>query len=106
MERCRHSDSATVDIGLHLSARDITLEIKDAGRGMFPDILQAAREEGRGLGVGLRGMQATGGPIRNRIEWPRHHGARRAAARSRRTLRRSALTTTPGCREPRRASRE
>jgi hypothetical protein len=28
MERCRHSDSATVDIGLHLSARDINSKSK------------------------------------------------------------------------------
>jgi signal transduction histidine kinase len=35
---------------------------------MFPDILQAAREEGRGLGVGLRGMQGRVTQLGGRFE--------------------------------------
>jgi PAS domain S-box-containing protein len=53
----RHTKSATVDISLSLDSKSITLEIKDAGQGLPPEILAAARGEGFPLGVGLRGIR-------------------------------------------------
>jgi signal transduction histidine kinase len=47
--------SATVR--LSLSSGILELEVSDAGRGMPPKILEALREKGKELGVGLLGME-------------------------------------------------
>lgn len=53
----RHSKSATAEVSLSLSAQSVTLEIKDAGKGMPPQTLEAARGGGTGLvsGSGCEG---------------------------------------------------
>jgi signal transduction histidine kinase len=52
----RHSGSKTASVAIHRSPAEITLEVKDHGRGISSD-LQAKIALGVGSGVGLRGMR-------------------------------------------------
>src|SRR5437868_2155796 len=52
----RHSGSKTAFIGINRSSGEITLEVKDAGKGISSD-LQTKIASGKGSGVGLRGMR-------------------------------------------------
>lgn len=69
----RHSKSATAEVSLSLNDQSVTLEIKDAGKGMPPQTLEAARGGGwtRSRGRDARDEGAgysVGRTVRNRIE--------------------------------------
>jgi signal transduction histidine kinase len=53
----RHSGATEADIRILRSPGQMTLEVKDNGRGMQPDLLHRFRENGAGMGVGLISMQ-------------------------------------------------
>jgi len=52
----RHSGSATAEIRVRLEGGSLHLEIKDCGKGIPPNVLDASREALGTMGVGLRGM--------------------------------------------------
>ncbi|MCU1242123.1 MAG: domain S-box [Candidatus Acidoferrum typicum] len=52
----RHSGSSTAQIRLRVEEGLLLLEIKDSGKGMPPNILEAFRDTLGTMGVGLRGM--------------------------------------------------
>lgn len=53
----RHSHSDSVDIQLEFTAGEVTLQIRDHGQGMPPDLLERFRAKDKlGGGVGLRSM--------------------------------------------------
>jgi signal transduction histidine kinase len=53
----RHSGATEADIRISRSPGQVSLEVKDNGRGMQPEMLQRFRETGAGMGVGLISMQ-------------------------------------------------
>jgi signal transduction histidine kinase len=52
----RHSGSSTAHIRLRVEDGSLHLEIKDSGKGMAPNILEASHDTLGTIGVGLRGM--------------------------------------------------
>jgi len=52
----RHSGSSTAEILLQKKDGQLTLEVKDHGSGIKPELLTRSRETGAGLGIGLTGM--------------------------------------------------
>lgn len=52
----RHSESRTAQVEIERSAHEISVEVRDQGRGISPE-LQSRISTGAGAGVGLRGMQ-------------------------------------------------
>lgn len=52
----RHSGSATTHIRVHMENGSLTLQVKDAGKGIPANVLEASRDCLATLGVGLRGM--------------------------------------------------
>jgi signal transduction histidine kinase len=52
----RHSGSATAHIRACLECGSISLQVKDAGKGIPADVLESSRDGRATLGVGLRGM--------------------------------------------------
>jgi signal transduction histidine kinase len=52
----RHSGSPTAHISVRLERDSLLLEIKDSGKGLPPNVLEASREAPGSMGVGLRGM--------------------------------------------------
>ena len=52
----RHSGSPTAHISVRLEGDSLVLEIKDSGKGIPPNVLEASREALGTMGVGLRGM--------------------------------------------------
>lgn len=63
----RHSGSPSATIRLDLSPEEITLEIKDVGRGILPENRMRAIS-GRSPGVGIRGMQERIAQLGGKIE--------------------------------------
>ena len=53
----RHSGSLAADIRLEYDAESVTLEVRDYGRGIRPEVLNRFREAGTDVGVGLAGMR-------------------------------------------------
>jgi signal transduction histidine kinase len=53
----RHAESPRVEVQLYVDAENVTLAIRDYGRGIPPDVLQLLRKGGSNLGVGLAGMR-------------------------------------------------
>jgi len=53
----RHSHTPSAEIKMEADAEQITIEIRDHGRGMPPYVLQQIDGEGLNLGVGLAGMR-------------------------------------------------
>jgi signal transduction histidine kinase len=53
----RHSGASEADILIRRSSGQVTLEVKDNGRGMEQAMLDRFRETGAGVGVGLMSMQ-------------------------------------------------
>jgi signal transduction histidine kinase len=53
----RHSGATEADIRISRSPGQVSLEVKDNGRGLQPEMLQRFRETGAGMGVGLISMQ-------------------------------------------------
>jgi PAS domain S-box-containing protein len=53
----RHSHTSSAEISVEADAEQVTLEIRDHGRGMPPEILEHIAGEGSSLGVGLAGMR-------------------------------------------------
>jgi PAS domain S-box-containing protein len=52
----RHSESRTVQVEIERSAHEISVEVRDQGKGI-PQEMQSRISSGLGVGVGLRGMQ-------------------------------------------------
>jgi PAS domain S-box-containing protein len=52
----RHSGSRTAQVEIERSAHEISVEVRDQGKGIAPE-LQSRIASGVGVGVGLRGMQ-------------------------------------------------
>jgi signal transduction histidine kinase len=52
----RHSGSATAHIRVHMEDVSLSLQVRDAGKGIPADVLEASRDCLATLGVGLRGM--------------------------------------------------
>lgn len=53
----RHSQAASAEIKVETDAEEISIEVRDHGRGMPNHILEQIRGEGTKLGVGLAGMR-------------------------------------------------
>jgi two-component system, NarL family, sensor kinase len=53
----RHSESKSAEISLKTAASQVTLEVKDHGRGIAPQHLQRMQADGIQSGVGLAGMR-------------------------------------------------
>jgi PAS domain S-box-containing protein len=53
----RHSHTSSAEISVDADAEQVTIEIRDHGRGMPPEILQQIERNGSKLGVGLAGMR-------------------------------------------------
>ena len=53
----RHSRASAAEISVEADAEQITIEVRDHGRGMPREILEQIEGEGSGLGVGLAGMR-------------------------------------------------
>jgi len=53
----RHSRAKSAQISVDLDAEQVTIEIRDHGRGMPPDIIRQIEAETSKLGVGLAGMR-------------------------------------------------
>jgi PAS domain S-box-containing protein len=52
----RHSGSSSAEISLALRNREVSLQVRDRGRGISPVILQRFQKSGTGAGVGLSGI--------------------------------------------------
>jgi PAS domain S-box-containing protein len=52
----RHAQSQSVDIAVELDTNNVTLAVRDYGKGMPPDMVQKVRS-GTGGGIGLSGMR-------------------------------------------------
>jgi signal transduction histidine kinase len=63
----RHSESASAYIVVNRLSREITLEIKDDGKGIPPEI-QSKISSGASSGVGLRGIRERIRPFGGRLE--------------------------------------
>ncbi len=53
----RHSGSPRADVALERTAREVTLRIRDYGKGISPELLERFRVSGSHTGVGLAGMR-------------------------------------------------
>lgn len=53
----RHSRATSAEIGVEADAEQITIEVRDHGRGMPPHIIEQIESQGSKLGVGLAGMR-------------------------------------------------
>ncbi len=53
----RHSRAKSAEISVEADAEQVTIEIRDHGRGVPPEILRQVEGEGTKLGVGLAGMR-------------------------------------------------
>jgi signal transduction histidine kinase len=53
----RHSGSSRAEIALKVFPNKVTLEVRDFGKGVPPEMLESFRTKGANLGVGLTGMQ-------------------------------------------------
>ncbi len=53
----RHSSSPKAEVSISLSARDVTLVVRDYGKGIPPETLDNFRSKGTHVGVGLAGMK-------------------------------------------------
>ena len=72
----RHSGSKIALVSIDRSPIEISLEVKDQGRGIPPD-LQAKIMSGEGSGVGLRGMQERIQQLGGRMELKSDHNGTR-----------------------------
>lgn len=52
----RHSGAAAAEILVTADAEEVTLEVKDNGHGISPELLSRFRATGEGMGVGLAGI--------------------------------------------------
>ena len=52
----RHSESSSAEISLALCNREVSLQVRDRGRGISPVMLQRFQKSGTGAGVGLSGI--------------------------------------------------
>jgi len=53
----RHSRARSAEISVETDAEQVTIEIRDSGRGVPPEVLRQIDGEGTKLGVGLAGMR-------------------------------------------------
>jgi signal transduction histidine kinase len=53
----RHSESKQADVSLAMSPNDVTMRIRDYGKGISPDLLRRFFATGAHVGVGLAGMR-------------------------------------------------
>lgn len=53
----RHSRTKSAEIGVDVDAEQVTIEVRDHGRGMPPHIIKQIENESSKLGVGLAGMR-------------------------------------------------
>jgi signal transduction histidine kinase len=53
----RHSGSARADVALTLLTDQVTLQVRDYGKGIAPELLSSFRTKGTNSGVGLAGMR-------------------------------------------------
>lgn len=53
----RHSGSSRADVSIEKTPREITLRIRDYGKGIAPEVLERFRASGSRVGVGLAGMR-------------------------------------------------
>jgi PAS domain S-box-containing protein len=53
----RHAHSQSVDVQMQVGAAEVTLDVRDHGKGIPPDLLERFRITGQGAGIGLVGMR-------------------------------------------------
>jgi two-component system, NarL family, sensor kinase len=53
----RYSGSSAVDIKVAVDAEEVSLSVRDYGRGMSTETLRKFRDHGSGVGIGLSGMR-------------------------------------------------
>jgi signal transduction histidine kinase len=75
----RHSGSPSALVAVHRSASEITMEVKDEGRGI-PEEIQAKISSGESSGVGLRGMRERARQFGGRLEVHSQVGGTRIVA--------------------------
>ena len=76
----RHSGSSRAGIRLVLNNGEITLEIRDRGKGLPPGILEDGSSSPAGLGVGIRGMRERLQQLGGRLEIETGSGGTRVIA--------------------------
>jgi len=54
----RYSESSRVDIQVRLDADEVSLQVRDYGRGIPAEVMRMFQEKGTGVGVGLAAMRA------------------------------------------------
>jgi len=64
----RHAHTSSVDIQLKLGADNITLQVKDYGKGMPAELLEQFRTNGTGGGIGLLSMRERISELSGRLE--------------------------------------
>jgi two-component system, NarL family, sensor kinase len=64
----RHSDSSSVDVRFSVNEREATLEVKDYGKGIDPELLQQFNRSGGGAGIGLARMRERVRELGGRLE--------------------------------------
>ncbi|HVB54929.1 MAG TPA: PAS domain-containing protein [Candidatus Acidoferrales bacterium] len=64
----RHSESPTAEIQLGIDDAEVSLKIKDHGRGIRAGLLQQFQKTGGGTGVGLSGMRERVNELGGRLE--------------------------------------
>jgi signal transduction histidine kinase len=52
----RHSKSTHAEVSIHSTATEASLQVRDFGNGIAPEVLQQFRNSGTNVGVGLAGM--------------------------------------------------
>ena len=63
----RHAHAQTVDVQVHSGASEVSLDVRDNGSGMSPELLERIRTNGGG-GVGLNGMRERVRELEGRLE--------------------------------------
>ncbi|MGH9685526.1 MAG: PAS domain S-box protein [Candidatus Acidiferrales bacterium] len=53
----RHAQTQSVDVQIQVGAGEVTLDVRDHGRGIPPQLLERFRSTGQGAGMGLVGMR-------------------------------------------------
>lgn len=69
----RHSGSKTVDIRLAVTRDEVTLRVRDWGRGIDAEMLRNFREHGTGVGIGLTGIRERMIELDGKVDIQSHH---------------------------------
>jgi signal transduction histidine kinase len=64
----RHSGASAADVVIRRTSGQVTLEVRDDGRGLEQDVLNRFRETGAGTGVGLMSMNERARELGGKIQ--------------------------------------